>query len=569
VPRVRLAAAQLDLVVGDLDGNVDRMLDAYERADAAGCDLVAFPELSLTGYPPEDLLLRPAFVAQCAESLEKFAARTGRTAAVVGFPEVQRDLANAAALCAHGRVQGVYRKHYLPNYAVFDEQRYFAPATIDGPLFVIAGVRTALTICEDAWSPNGPINTQAAGGAELVVNINASPYYAGRIHERDAMLATRAADASVPVLYVNLVGGQDELVFDGASMLFDESGRLMARARQFEEDLLVVDVEVRPAFRRRLLDPRGRTRTNPLPEIPVSEARLGQPLEAPRVEPLLPPVQEVYEALVLGTRDYVRKNGFSDVLIGLSGGIDSSLVAAIAVDALGPDRVVGVLMPSRYSSDGSVTDADLLARNLGIRTVTVPIEAAHTAFLDMLGPTFEGTEEGLAEENLQARIRGTILMTMSNKFGSLVLTTGNKSEMATGYSTLYGDMAGGFSVIKDVPKMLVYALSRDRNERAMKPLIPETVLEKAPSAELRPDQKDSDSLPEYDVLDPIIEGYVEDDLSIAELEEVGHDGDLVRRVARLVDRNEYKRRQAPPGVRVSPKAFGKDRRLPITNRWPG
>ncbi|HEY3673469.1 MAG TPA: NAD+ synthase [Acidimicrobiia bacterium] len=569
MPRVRLAAAQLDLVVGDIDGNVDRMLDAYERADAAGCDLVAFPELSLTGYPPEDLLLRPSFVAHCAESLEKFAARTGRTAAVVGFPEVQRDLANAAALCAHGRVQGVYRKHLLPNYAVFDEQRYFAASTVDGPLFVVAGVRVALTICEDAWSPNGPIITQAAGGAELVVNINASPYYAGRLHERDAMLATRAADASVPVLYVNLVGGQDELVFDGASMLFDETGRLVARARQFDEDLLVVDVDVRPAFRRRLLDPRGRSRTASLPEIAVSEARLGEHHEEPRVEPLLPPVQEVYEALVLGTRDYVRKNGFSDVLIGLSGGIDSSLVAAIAVDALGPERVVGVLMPSRFSSDHSITDAELLATNLGIRTVTVPLEPAHAAFIDMLAPTFEGTEPGLAEENLQARIRGTLLMTMSNKFGSLVLTTGNKSEIATGYSTLYGDMAGGFSVIKDVPKMLVYALSRDRNERALKPVIPESVLEKAPSAELRPDQKDSDSLPEYEVLDPVVEGYVEDDLSISELEAAGHDSEIVRRVARLVDRNEYKRRQAPPGVRVSPKAFGKDRRLPITNRWPG
>lgn len=569
MPRVRLAAAQLDLVVGDLDGNVDRMLDAYERADAAGCDLVAFPELSLTGYPPEDLLLRPAFVAHCAEALDKLASRTGRMAAVVGFPDAQRDLSNAAALCANGRVQGVYRKHLLPNYAVFDEQRYFVPSTVDGPLFVVGGVRIALTVCEDAWSPSGPIATQAAGGAELVVNINASPYYAGRVHERDAMLATRAADASVPVLYVNLVGGQDELVFDGASMLFDESGHLVARAKQFEEDLLVVDVDVRPAFRRRLLDPRGRSRAAALPEIAVSEARLGDRRAAPRVEPLLSPVQEVYEALVLGTRDYVRKNGFSDVLIGLSGGIDSSIVAAIAVDALGPERVVGVMMPSRFSSEGSLTDADELAANLGIRTVTVPIEPAHTAFIEMLAPTFEGTEAGIAEENLQARIRGTILMAMSNKFGSLVLTTGNKSEIATGYSTLYGDMAGGFSVIKDVPKMLVYALSRDRNERAMKAIIPESVLDKAPSAELRPDQKDSDSLPEYEVLDPIIEGYVEDDLSIAELEAAGHDAELVRRVARLVDRNEYKRRQAPPGVRVSPKAFGKDRRLPITNRWPG
>jgi NAD+ synthase (glutamine-hydrolysing) len=371
------------------------------------------------------------------------------------------------------------------------------------------------------------------------------------------------------VLYVNLVGGQDELVFDGASMLFDESGHLVARAKQFDEDLLVVDVDVRPAFRRRLLDPRGRTRAAPLPEIPVSEAHLGEHEGTPRIEPLLPPVREVYEALVLGTRDYVRKNEFTHVLVGLSGGIDSSLVATIAVDALGPDQVVGVLMPSRFSSAGSVTDASTLAANLGTRTITVPIEPAHSAFLDMLAEPFADTPPGLAEENLQARVRGTILMALSNKFGGLVLTTGNKSEIATGYSTLYGDMAGGFSVIKDVPKMLVYALARDRNDRAGRSLIPDAVLEKAPSAELRPGQKDSDSLPAYEVLDPIIEGYVEDDLSIAELEAAGFDADTVRRVARLVDRNEYKRRQAPPGVRVSPKAFGKDRRLPITNRWPG
>jgi NAD+ synthase (glutamine-hydrolysing) len=550
VARLRVAAAQLDLVVGDLDGNMERMLDAYERADAAGCDLVAFPELALTGYPPEDLLLRPAFVARCAEVLDKFAAHTGRTAAVVGFPEATRDLANAAAVCSHGRVHGVYRKHLLPNYAVFDEPRYFTPSTDDGPLFVVGGVRVAITVCEDAWSPTGPIATQAAGGAELVVNINASPFYAGRIHEREAMLSTRAADAAVPVLYVNLVGGQDELVFDGASMLFDETGRLVARAAQFTEDLLVADVEVRPAFRRRLLDPRGRS-------------------NAPAMREVVPPVREVYEALVLGTRDYVAKNGFTRVVIGLSGGIDSSLVAAIAVDALGREHVVGVLMPSRFSSQGSVADAEALAANLGIETVTVPIEEAHGAFLDMLAPTFAGLEPGLAEENLQARIRGTLLMTMSNKFGWLVLTTGNKSEIATGYSTLYGDMAGGFAVIKDVPKMLVYALARDRNDRAPRPVVPDSVLEKPPSAELRPDQQDTDSLPAYEVLDPIIEGYVEGDLSAAELEAAGFDSETVRRVAQLVDRNEYKRRQAPPGVRVSPKAFGKDRRLPITNRWPG
>jgi NAD+ synthase (glutamine-hydrolysing) len=569
VPRLRVGLAQLNLVVGDLEGNAARILDAYERAEADACDLVAFPELAITGYPPEDLLLRPAFVAQAQESLEKVAARTGRAVAVIGYPRLERDLYNAAAICANGKVAGVYRKHILPNSTVFDEQRYFAASSADGPLFNVAGTRVAVTICEDAWSPSGPIITQAAGGAELVVNINGSPYYASRLRERETMLSTRAADASVPIAYVNLVGGQDELVFDGASLVFDEHGRLLARARQFAEDLLVVDLDVRPAFRKRLLDPRGRWSAPPLAEVKVTDAQLRERGEPPRVEPALPPVREVYEALVLGTRDYVVKNGFTDVIIGLSGGIDSSLVAAIATDALGPDRVLGVLMPSRFSSEGSLTDAETLAANLGIRTLTVPIEAAHNAFLDMLAEPFRGTEPGLAEENLQARIRGTILMGLSNKFGGLVLTTGNKSELATGYSTLYGDMAGGFSVIKDVPKMLVYALARDRNERAGRDLVPETVLDKPPSAELRPDQRDSDSLPAYSVLDPILEAYIEGDMSVAEIEEAGFDAETARRVALLVDRNEYKRRQAPPGVRVSPKAFGKDRRLPITNRWPG
>jgi len=566
---VRVAAAQLNLVVGDLEGNAARLLSTYERADAAGCDLVAFPELTLTGYPPEDLLLRPAFVAQAREWLDKVAARTGAMAAIVGFPEADRDLYNSAAVLAHGALQGVYRKHLLPNYAVFDEERYFEPWSTDGPLFVIGGVRVAVTICEDAWSPSGPILTQAAAGAEMVVNINASPYYAGRLREREAMLATRAADASVPLVYVNLVGGQDELVFDGASMVFDESGELVARSTQFTEDLLVVDVDVRPAFRRRALDPRGRRRAPALPEVLVSASQPAGPAEQPRIEPVLEPVREVYEALVVGTRDYVTKNGFTDVLIGLSGGIDSSLVAAIAADALGAEHVVGVLMPSRFSSGGSVADAEALADQLGIRTLTIPIEPAHAAFLEMLAEPFTGLEPGLAEENLQARVRGTILMTLSNKFDWLVLTTGNKSEMATGYSTLYGDMAGGFAVIKDVPKMLVYALCRDRNQRAGHAVIPDAVLEKPPSAELRPDQRDSDSLPDYAELDPILEGYVEEDQSIADLVAEGHDAATVARVARLVDRNEYKRRQAPPGVRVSPKAFGKDRRLPLTNRWPG
>jgi NAD+ synthase (glutamine-hydrolysing) len=569
MPRVRVAAAQLNATVGDLEGNAALIVEAYERAEREGCDLVAFPELALTGYPPEDLLLRPAFVEQSVEALEKVAARTGRCAAIIGYPEPDRDLYNSAAVCAHGRVLGSYRKHLLPNYSVFDEERYFEPWKVDGPLFRIAGVSVAISICEDAWSPSGPVLTQAAAGAELVVNVNASPYYAGRLHEREAMLATRAADASVPVLYVNMVGGQDELVFDGTSMLFDEGGHLVARAKQLEEDFLVVDLDVRPAFRRRALDPRGRVRAPALPEVDVSEVRPGEHSVSPRVEPVLGPVPEVYDALVLGTRDYVRKNGFSDVVIGLSGGVDSSLVAAIAVDALGPEHVVGVLMPSRFSSDHSVSDAAVLAERLGVRTLTLPIEPAHDAYLDMLSETFAGMEPGLAEENLQARIRGTLLMTLSNKLGWLVLTTANKSETAVGYSTLYGDMAGGFAVIKDVPKTLVYALCRDLNDRSGREIIPVSVIDKPPSAELRPDQLDTDSLPPYAELDPIIEGYVEDDRSVADLEAEGHDPELVRRVATMIDRNEYKRRQAAPGPRVSPKAFGKDRRLPITNRWPG
>ena len=567
--RLVVAAAQCNLVVGDLERNAAKILEVYEQAEAAGADLVAFPELAVTGYPPEDLLLRPAFVAAAAETLEKIAARTGRTAAVIGFPLADRDLYNAAALVAHGKVLGTYRKHLLPNYAVFDEERYFEPWPQDGPLFVVGGVRVGLSICEDAWSPTGPILTQANAGAELIVNINASPYYAGRLAERATMLATRAADAGVPVLYANLVGGQDELVFDGASMLFDAGGHLVARAAQFREELLVAEVDVRAAFRRRLLDPRGRARAAPLPEVPVTEAHLRDVHPPARVAPLLDPVPEVYEALVLGTRDYVAKNGFTDVCIGLSGGIDSSLVAAIAVDAIGPGHVHGVLMPSRYSSEGSVRDAETLARNLGIDVRVVPIEPAHRAFEEMLAEVLGAGPSGVAEENVQSRIRGNVLMTISNKTGWLVLTTGNKSEMATGYATLYGDMAGGFAVIKDVPKTLVYALAVDRNTRAGRELIPRAVIEKPPSAELRPGQLDTDSLPPYEVLDPLLEGYVEQDRSVAELVEAGADPELAARIARLVDRNEYKRRQAPPGVRVSPKAFGRDRRLPITSRWPG
>ena len=568
---LRVALCQIDTVVGDLDGNVARILGAYAEAEAAGCDLAVFPELAVTGYPPEDLLLKPGFVADSRLALGQVAAATARCAAVVGYVDAAQDLHNAAAVCAGGEVRGSYRKRYLPNYAVFDEARYFAPGRGEPTLFGVAGVTVGVSICEDAWSPMGPIAVQAAGGAALVVNLNASPYHAGRVAERERMLATRAADASCALVYVNQVGGQDELVFDGASLVIDASGELVARAPQLVEGTWVVELDVLPVFRKRLLDPRGRTAGDPLPVVPVVAVDEGErpPLAGgPVVAPLLEPVEEVYEALVLGTRDYVGNNGFTDVVIGLSGGVDSSLVAAIAVDALGAEHVHGVAMPSRFSSEGSETDAALLAEALGIELRTIPIEPAHTAFLQMLAPSLGERPPNLTEENLQSRIRGVTLMALSNEHGWMVLTTGNKSESAVGYSTLYGDTAGGFAVIKDVPKLLVYELCRHRNRRAGTEIVPESVLTKPPSAELRPDQRDDQSLPPYEVLDPIIEGYVEHDRTRAELERL-HDPDLVRRIVRLVDLAEYKRRQSPPGVRVTPKAFGKDRRVPITNHYRG
>jgi NAD+ synthase (glutamine-hydrolysing) len=577
VARIRLALCQLNTVVGDLDGNVARILAAYDEAEAAGCDLAVFPELTVTGYPPEDLVLKPRFVAANREALDKVAARTGRCAAVVGFVDADRDLRNAAAVCADGRVLGTYHKRFLPNYAVFDEQRYFAPGTKPLQLFEIAGVKVGVAVCEDVWAPEGPIAEQSAGGAELVVIPNGSPFFAGRQAERERMVATRAEDAHCHIAYVNQVGGQDELIFDGASFVVDDDGELVARAPQLREVVQVVDLELRPVFRTRLLDPRGRDTAPALPVVPVSTPdpvrsapaapAAGQPAD---VSPLLEPVAEVYDALVLATRDYVTKNGFTDVVFGLSGGVDSSLVAVIAADALGPEHVHAVSMPSRFSSDHSRTDAELLSDAVGIELRTVPIEAAHAAFLELLGPSFEGLPEGLAEENLQPRIRGTLLMALSNKHaGWLVLTTGNKSELAVGYSTLYGDTAGGFAVIKDVPKLLVYDLCRLRNVRAGRELIPESVLTKPPSAELRPDQRDDQSLPPYDVLDPLLEAYVEDDLTRVELVEAGFDATLVDRITRLVDLAEYKRRQNPPGPRLTPKAFGKDRRMPITNGYRG
>ncbi|HUB69672.1 MAG TPA: NAD+ synthase [Acidimicrobiales bacterium] len=565
---LRLALCQLGPVVGDLGGNVERALQALSRAEDAGADLAVFPELMVTGYPPEDLLLKPGFVADNVVALSKFAQATEGCAAVVGFVDERLDLFNSAAVCAGGEVRGIYHKRNLPNYSVFDEQRYFLPGAGARELYLIAGARVGVSICEDAWDPTGPISAQAAAGAELMVNINASPYYAGRVPERQAMLATRAADASCALAYVNMVGGQDELVFDGASMVFGPDGRLVASLPQFEETVAVFDLEVRPAYRKRLLDPRGRRLAPPLPEVVVSASprRLPSPehLELPRSEPL-GKEEEVYRALVVGTRDYVRKNGFTDVVIGLSGGIDSSLVAVVAADALGPGAVHGVSMPSRFTSGPSNEDAAELAALLGIEHISIPIEPAHDAVLSMLAPAFAGRQPGLAEENIQSRLRGLVLMGLSNKFGWLVLTTGNKSELAVGYSTLYGDTAGGFAVIKDVPKTLVYQLCRWRNSQGL--VVPARVLEKPPTAELRANQLDTDSLPPYEELDPVLEAYVEGDLTAAELVEAGFDPELVTRVVRLVDLAEYKRRQSPIGVRVTPKAFGRDRRVPITNGY--
>ena len=569
---LRVALAQLNPTVGDLDGNSAKLIDAYDRAEAAGCDIVAFPELSITGYPPEDLVLKPGFVADNLAVLSTLAARTGRCVAVIGFVDQGRDLYNAAALCANGEIIGRYHKRLLPNATVFDEARYFTPGHSSDPLelYVIGGVKVGISICEDIWSPFGPVAEQAAAGAELSVNINASPFHAGKAAERERMLATRASDSHTAIVYVNQVGGQDELVFDGASVVFDHEGNLLARAPQFREALLIVDVPVPPVYRKRLLDPRGRITESLLPTVEVSASPVAHaaPIAGVMAD-LLDPDRELYDALVLGTRDYCAKNGFADVVIALSGGIDSTIVACVAVDALGADHVHGVSMPSRYSSDHSKSDAQLLADNLGVDLRTISIEPAFQAYLDMLAPSFEGREPGLTYENIQSRCRGLLLMALSNEFGWMALTTGNKSEVAVGYFTIYGDSVGGYGVIKDVLKTRVYDLCRYVNRTAGREIVPEAVITKPPSAELRPDQRDDQSLPPYEVLDPILRLYVEDDRTAAEIIELGHDEAMVRRITRLVDVAEYKRRQSPPGVRVSRKAFGKDRRLPITSGYRG
>jgi len=542
---MRIAGAQLNLTVGALDANEKLLGDAMDWAESAGADVLLLPELAVTGYPPEDLVLRFGFVEDNLDVVRRLAARSGRCTTIVGFVDLgdgdqrgaddamRRNLHNAAAILSEGEWRATYHKILLPNYGVFDEDRYFLAG--DDPAFTweVEGVRCGISICEDIWLPNGPPAQQAAAGAAILLNINGSPYHHGKAEAREAMLAERARASGVPVVYLNLVGGQDELVFDGCSVALAADGEVVHRSGQFVEDrfLLEFDTEVTGG----------------------------------RLAPLLNPTEEIYRALEVGLRDYTRKNGFDGVVIALSGGIDSALTAVIAADALGPDHVWGIGMPTRYSSDHSQSDAFDLARRLGIRFDLIPVESIFAEYLQTLEPLFVGTKPGVAEENLQARIRGALVMAVSNKFGPMVVATGNKSELAAGYATIYGDMVGGYSVLKDIFKTTVYRLAAWRNSLAE--VIPTNTIEKPPSAELRPSQKDTDSLPPYEQLDPILELYIEDDLSPEEIIALGHDAEVVRRITRLVDRSEYKRRQAAPGVKITTKAFGRDRRIPITNGY--
>jgi NAD+ synthase (glutamine-hydrolysing) len=567
---MRVALAQINTTVGDIWGNVERMADALERAVDSGADLVAYPELTIPGYPPEDLLMRPSFIEENIRALGEFAGQVPEgMVAAVGFVDLDPDLYNACAVVSGGGVLHRYHKHYLPNYGVFDENRYFREGS-GAPMVDLGGALVGVSVCEDIWYPGGPAREQALSGASVLLNISASPYHRRKGAFRERMLGVRASDYGCYVVFCNLIGGQDELVFDGHSVVFDPEGGLVARANQFEEDFLLVDLYPDQSLMQRLHDPRPR-KENPerKPEVikvPGYEPAAAEPVE-PRVEPSLSEEGEVLEGLVLGLGDYFRKNGFSRAVLGLSGGIDSSLAAAVAVEALGPRNVTGVLMPSRYTSEVSNTDAAALAKNLRVDTQTIPIGPAFDAYREMLAEAFKGLPEDVTEENLQSRIRGNILMALSNKFGWIVLSTGNKSEMSVGYSTLYGDSAGGFAVIKDVPKNLVYRVARHVNERKNREVIPDSVLCKEPTAELRENQRDTDSLPPYEILDPILEAYIEEDRGIAEIVASGFDEEDVRRIVRLVDRAEYKRRQAPTGIKVTGRAFGRDRRMPITNRY--
>ena len=571
----RVALAQINTTVGDLDGNAEKIERSVEAARKAGADLVAFPELTIPGYPPEDLVFKQQFIDDNLAVLRRLASGTRGITAIVGFIDRGQDAYNAAAVVADGEIAGVYRKIFLPNYGVFDEDRYFRAGT-DCPVYVVGGTGIGLNICEDIWYPVGPTVVQAQNGAEVIVNINASPYQLDKAEYREKFVATRAIDNGVFVCYVNLVGGQDELVFDGASMIWDPRGNLVARGHTFEEDLVIADLDVDMVRRNRAHNPLQRKQhLVPFGDEVTSSRTVVSADQADRARPPVPqrdmaapePLAATYAALVTGTRDYVRKSGFERVLIGLSGGIDSSLVATVATDALGPEGVVGIAMPSRYNAPESLEDAQALAKNCGFEFHALSIEPTFEAMLSTLAGMFEGTEPNVAEENVQARIRGNILMAISNKFGWIVLTTGNKSEMAMGYATLYGDMAGGFAVIKDVPKTLVYDLARYRNSTGDRAVIPPRVIEKPPSAELRPDQTDQDSLPPYPVLDSILMAYVEEDRPFDAIVAMGHPEATVRQVISGVDRNEYKRRQAPPGVKITPRAFGRDRRLPIVNRY--
>ncbi len=571
---MRLALAQINTTVGDLDGNRERILNGISKAKEAGADLVLFPELAVTGYPPEDLLLRPGFIRAAEGSLRELARDARGITALVGFPHFDRDLYNACALCTGGEVKAIYRKRFLPNYGVFDEDRYFAPAR---DLLLLQHGKTLIgpTICEDLWQPGPPATDLALAGAQLLTNISASPFHLCRDREREEMFATRARDNACFIAFCNAVGGQDELIFDGHSLVLDEDGEVLARAPGFEEALLVVDIDPADAVGRRLRDVRRRAlarERGTLPQTAVvhigSPRGTTDPIE-PQIAPRIDELEQMRLALELGLRDYVDKNGFSEVVIAVSGGVDSAVTAALAAEALGPERLHCVSMPSRYSADETRSDARRLAESLGVDFRELPINEVVTAAEKTLAESFAGLEPDLTEENLQARIRGLLLMALSNKFGWLVVATGNKSELSVGYATLYGDMAGGFALLKDVFKTDVYRLARHLNSRAGKERIPATILERAPSAELRANQLDEDSLPPYPDLDRVLEAYVEEDRSREELSEDGFDADVVERALALIDRAEYKRRQAPPGVRLTPKAFGRDRRTPITNRWRG
>lgn len=569
--RFRIALAQINTTVGDLDGNAAKIVDYMGQARDLGADVVAFPELAVTGYPPEDLLFKRQFIDDNKVRALEVAAASTEIVSIFGFVDSDPDVYNAAAVANDGKVVGVYHKMHLPNYGVFDEERYFE-AGGECAVFVICGVRVGVNVCEDIWQAVGPTVVQRSAGAEVIVNISASPFHSGKTAWRENMLSTRASDNELYVAYLNLVGGQDELVFDGASVVFDPLGQAVARGSQFEEDLVVADLDLDAVFRTRARDNRSRkemsTMVGTARVVDVSDKSQAdkRPLSA-RSPRRYDRIGEIYAALVTGTRDYVLKSGFSKALVALSGGVDSSLVAAIAVDALGSDNVFGLSMPSRYSSEGSIFDAQELAQNLGIELMTTSIEEVFSAALDTLEPHFNGLPPDLTEENIQSRIRGVLVMAMSNKRGWLVLTTGNKSELAVGYATIYGDMAGGYAVLKDVHKTLVYDLCRYRNERDGISVIPDAVLTKPPSAELRIDQTDQDSLPPYDVLDRILKAYVEDDRSFEDIVEAGFAEQTVRDVIVLVDRNEYKRRQAPPGIKITPRNFGRDRRMPIANRY--